>query len=419
MDNYQGLKSHGLFVLKEDEKIVLYAPLTGMIAELHENEAMEYDRLLSSGVVPSALKPWIDRKGFSGVVSPEDTDELTVLINQRCNFSCKYCYSANGRSVAELDERLYRPLADWFVRKERLSRSGSDCLKVVFSGGGDPTLSFGKIKTFVAVFKAKAKEENIGISFGMVCNGSKIRHEDVDFIRDNFDNIVISFDVIPEVHNSQRSHYEIVADTMCFLASYGISFGIRCTVTDLNVSRLEEMIEYLHDNFPFCREIAAEAVLAPSLWKDIEQLSSFYSKFRDNFFRAQRKGRKYGIVLGNTIEQSYHGLKSRACEGKVVVTPMGKLTACSRVATSGDSHYNDFVFGEITESGVTYDSKKYNEMMSVRAESFEECKFCFAKYHCGGGCMLMRLSYSPGQMKLHCDFTRGIIKKRLFYELDK
>jgi radical SAM protein with 4Fe4S-binding SPASM domain len=253
----------------------------------------------------------------------------------------------------------------------------------------------------------------------MVCNGSRIQTEDISFIRDNIEDIVISFDVIPEVHNAQRSHYHIVAETMRKLTDNGVKYGLRSTITPLNVERMEEMIETLHRDFPQCRSIATEVVFEPRMWNNKTELLDFYDRFVDNFFKARQLADRYDIALGNTIEMSSDGLKTRACEGKVVVTPDGKITACSRVATPGDYKYNDFLFGEVTTDGVAYDKVKYDEIMSVNADRFEECDGCFARYHCGGGCMLVRLSYSPAQMKLHCGLTRKILKHMIFYELDR
>lgn len=419
MKNHPFLNRAGIWQIDAFGRIFLYAPLAGIIAEADNTETDDLELRMSSGEIPDDLRPLIVRLPDSGIPGPEETSELTILINQRCNFSCRYCYSANGRSNAELREDLFPVLVDWFVRKERLEASGAEKLDVTFSGGGDPTLSMAKMRRLVEMMRARAESLNIPVAFGMVCNGSKIQDEDISFLRDNIDNIVISFDVIPEVHDLQRSHYQIVAETMRRLTDNGIKYGLRSTITPLNVERMEEMIKTLHRDFPQCRSIAAEVVFDPDMWNNETELSAFHERFVESFFKARLLADRYGISLGNTIEMSADGLKARACEGKVVVTPDGKLTACSRAATSGDRNYDDLLFGEVTEDGVRYDRTKYDEIMSVRPDRFKECCGCFARYHCGGGCMLARLAYSPVQMALHCDLTRKMLKHKIFYELDR
>lgn len=418
MKSFPCLNTVGIWPVEVETHIYLYAPLTGIIAKTEASEIEDYEIRLAAGEIPDDIRPLIAKHSGQGIISPEHTSELTILINQRCNFSCKYCYSANGRSKSELPEELLPALSRWFVRKERLNASGADHLGVTFSGGGDPTLSIGKLRRIVEMMRTRADSQNIRIKFNMVCNGSRLRSEDISFIQDNIDNIVISFDVIPEVHDAQRSHYETVAGTIRMLTDNGVKCGLRSTITPLNVDRMEEMVKTLHSEFPKCDSLAAEVVFAPRMWRSDAELAIFHEKFANNFFKARRLADKYGISLGNTIEMSSDGLKSRTCDGKVVVTPEGKLTACSRVATPGDYNYDDFLFGEITSEGVIYDVDKYNGIMSMRADRFNECESCFARYHCGGGCMVARLSYSPAQMKLHCDLTRKILKLKLFYELD-
>lgn len=410
------LHKHSIYPIEtESGGIFLYAPLAGIIAETSKEEIKEYEHQIKTGEIPSELHELIIKNNKSVVQSPDIESELTILINQRCNFACKYCYSANGRSNAELPEPLFLPLVKWFISPAQKGEQ----LCVTFSGGGDPTLSFDKVRKLITMMREEAAGIGAAISFGMVCNGSRVKDDDLEFIRENFDNLVISFDVIPEVHDAQRSHYPEVADTIRTLSKAKVKFGLRSTITSLNVERMEEMVRILHRDFPECRSLAMEAALTPDVWETPEQLQSFYSMFVENFFKAQALADSLGISIGNTIELSSEGLKSRACEGKIVVTPEGRLTACSRVATPGDHHFYDFEFGQVTTDGVTYDANKYNNIMSVRADNITECPNCFARYHCGGGCMLARLSYSPEQMSQHCNFTRQILKHKILNELDR
>lgn len=409
------LHEHNLFPVADDNgRMFLYAPLCGTIADVSQDELTSFARQLKEDRMPAEIADMAGCKYPYEELTPDNTPDLTILINQRCNFSCRYCYSTNGRSNAELPVQLFEPLVKWFVNPVK---RGTD-LNVTFSGGGDPTLSMDKVRKLINMMRKEADSVGIRISLGMVCNGSVIKDKDMEFIRDNFSNLVISFDVIQEVHDEQRSHYHDVAATMRALVEKGVKFGLRSTITRLNVDRMEEMVDVLHRDFPNCQSLAMEAVLSADMWEDSDQLNSFYSRFVENYFKAQRLADEHGISLGNTIELSADGLKARACEGKVVVTPDGYLTACSRIATDGDNFFSDFIFGQITENGVTYDSDKYQEIAQIRADNFEECHSCFAKYHCGGGCMLARLAYSPEMMGAHCDFTRRILKHKILHELD-
>lgn len=407
----------GLYAVAHGERLLLYAPLAGVTAETDTDELLDWEYAAQGGNFPEELNHLISSHPRRAP-GPDDIESISILLNQKCNFTCRYCYSAGGRSKAELPDELFGPLTEWFVSRRRLEASGADELSVTFSGGGDPTLSMPKLRRLVGMLRAKSAAEGVPLRIGLVCNGSLLAEPDIDFIAANIDDMVISFDVLEDVHNAQRSHYSTVADTIRALCARGIDVGLRSTVTELNVRRLTEAVEELHRRFPTCRRLAAEVVLAPELWPSDDALRDFYDTFAEEYFKARERAEELGIELGNTIELSADGVKSRACVGKVVVTPEGRLTACSRVATDGDTAFNHFVFGELTPSGVVCDCDRYTEIMAENAYSHPECRGCFARWHCGGGCALARRLYSPGAMALHCRLTRQILKKRLFDELD-
>ncbi len=406
-------------MLEDGEKMFLYAPLTGILAQTDRQEIEALSTSISSGVILEELNELLcsDIKPQEPL-TPEDLPEITILINQKCNFSCKYCYSAHGRSPVELHEEFFKPVVDWFIKRKRLERSGAEALSVTFSGGGDPMLSFDKVKDLIHRFRDKALKGNIPLNVGLVCNGSLVSAADADFLASNVHNIVVSFDVLEDVHNAQRSHYATVAQTIRHLCSKGIQVGLRATITALNVDRMEEMVSELAKNFPQCHSIAMEAVLASDLWGSTAELHDFYTRFVANYFEARRLGEQLGISVGNTIDFSADSIKSRACPGKMSVAPDGTLTVCSRVATPGDKFFSYFTFGKVDNYRLAMDWQKYSRLMAIRADNQSDCAGCFAKYHCGGGCLLARMSYTPAQMYEYCNFTRAMILKSLTYELD-
>lgn len=411
------LNSRFIYFVEYEGKGVLYAPLAGVTAIADVSEVIGFESSLSNGCMPDELRPLVGYSQPDLPAMPDDVDSLIVLINQKCNFACKYCYSAGGRSSVELDCRLFPVIVDWFITKRRLEVSNADCLTLTFSGGGDPTLSMNGVKTLVTMMRRKADELSVPLRVGLVCNGSRLGAEEIDFLSSEVDDIVVSFDVIREVHEAQRSHYDVVARTIHELCERGLEIGLRSTITSLNVNRISEMVETIHCDFPGCRFLAAETVLAPEMWGNKHELSKFYHTFVSEFFRAKSLAGEYGIELGNSVALTSNGIKSRACPGKVVITPNGMLTACSRVAMLGDSHYERFIFGKVDENGLDYDNEKYSSIMSERADAYEECQGCFARFHCGGGCLLARLSYNREAMEAHCEMTRQMLKQELFHDL--
>lgn len=340
--------------------------------------------------------------------SPYDIKVLTILLNQICNFSCAYCYSAKGRSKAVVSLESIKTILDFFITRDR-----GDYLQIVFSGGGDPLLSFDKFKVAVEYAESLARQKGVRLDVGVVTNGSLLDEKTIDYLKTSDIGLVVSFDILKDVHNAQRSHYDTVASTIDGLFKAGMSIGIRSTITPLNVGRQKEMVEELHERFPQASCVAFEAVINEQQFPDVSSLRKFYDSFVENFFLARERGRELGIEVGNTEYMNAFISQERSCLGKFVLTPEEKLTACSRISSSSEDHHDALVYGEVKDGKVCVDDARYREIMEEATAYNEECLECPARWNCGGGCLLARKSYSREYFKEHCRFICKMTERAL------
>lgn len=397
------LNRHEVFVYPDEkDEYILYAPFSGIVlyASAKEVEQLEQDcRAGKQSEVLSALLS-VESEPVA-IKGPENITELTILINNICNFSCAYCYSAKGRTKISADVVAVKEMLDYFVNPDR-----GDSLQIIFSGGGDPILSFSKLREAIEYAQCRASSQGITLNIGLVTNGSIMSTDQMEFIRKHKIEIVVSFDIIKEVHNLQRSHYEVVYQTIRTLLDNGISPGIRSTITPCNVNRQCEMVEELHRSFPEIKSAAFEAVLNAEMFDTSKALDNFYMAFIDNYFQAIDLGNKYGILIGNTIVNNTDVLKARACPGKLVLTPERNLTACSRISSPKEKLFSAFEYGSNRPGQIEINKDKYIRLMSHDVHHYNECSSCIAKWHCGGGCLLARASYSPQYQSAYCRFMQ-------------
>lgn len=406
-----------VFIVEDGpDSYLIYAPLSGVALEATGDDVTSLKQaakgLPSTSEANDVMRQLL--KSDSPIVKsamPETINELTILVNQRCNFTCSYCYSAKGRSSDVLSMEQLTPILDFFV-----SSSRGEKLSIVFSGGGDPVLSFPIIACAVEYAEQLAYRQGIVLDVGLVTNGSTLDDQMIRFIKEHGVSLVLSFDILEDVHNRQRSHYDVVASTLYRMSEAGLDFGIRTTVTPLNVLRQEEMVEELHSRFPNVRSAAFEAVLSYDLFATEQEQASLYESFVGHFFRALKLGQHYGIIIGNTLFNSLDSCKERACPGKLVIVPNGSLVACSRVSSPNEPHFLSFQYGQCNHLGVEIDDAKYRNLMLADVNSHSECRHCIAKWHCGGGCLLARRLLGS-RMKLHCDFTRQMIIESVKYRM--
>ena len=107
-----------------DESVYLvYSPLASKSLLMTPSEVIALENAASIGEANSLLDalgnyryPW-EKQGYHATY--RDCTTLYILPNQRCNFHCSYCYSAQGRSDAELSFEQLRIMLDYFFSVER------------------------------------------------------------------------------------------------------------------------------------------------------------------------------------------------------------------------------------------------------------------------------------------------------------
>ena len=72
----------------------------------------------------------------------------------------------------------------------------------------------------------------------------------------------------------------------------------------------------------------------------------------------------------------------------------------------------------MSEEGVELNEEKFNTIHQIDVHSFEKCNDCFAKWHCGGGCMCPNDLYNNEYLEEVCVFTRELVRRTLWERLE-
>jgi len=400
----------------DSKQYMVYAPFAGVFYQLSESET---DRLENSEKHPddkalqSVVKALTDRsaKELLSIKTLPEMAELNISLNQICNFSCSYCYAAQGHSNKVIDkEKLFSALS-FFIDRNRTSVNK---IRLTFSGGGDPLMSFSLLKEAMDFSEKTAKKNGFEIGYGIVTNGTLFNADFIDWVKHYRIDLVVSFDVLEDVQNQQRGRYKEVCDGINFLIENGIYPGIRSTITSLNVNRMEEMALEMVTKFPALGGIAFEPVLNPSLFRHVSDLEKFYDHFIEHYFASETLGLHHNFSVGNTIVNNTEVCKERDCLGKFTLTPEGEITACSRICSSKDDYYDRFHYGTIGNAGdIMIDTDKLRQIMQNNVYAYPECSSCIAKWHCSGGCLLARYAYRKDYFDCYCKFIRKMTVRSL------
>ncbi len=341
--------------------------------------------------------------------NPYKITELDILLNNTCNFSCSYCYSAAGRTNRHASFATIAALLDFLFTKEKKAP-----LKINFSGGGEPLIDMELLKQTVGYIEELKRHAARPVSLGVVTNGSLITGEIADFVKAHQIRLVISFEVIEEFQNAERGQYGRVAAALDLLIEKGVAFGIRTNITPLTVSRMGDIVEELYRRFPRLDSITFDTVLAAALFPTAASLETYYDSFYKHFIRAKSIGNKLGIRVHCLSFLQTEFTRERRCFGKMTLTPDGAISHCARISSPKEKLYSVFIYGRVSGQGeFEADERHFERLMNHNIHTQEACRSCFARWNCGGGCYLFDCTFDASYKKAYCDFTR----KCLIWEL--
>ncbi|MDR2009084.1 MAG: radical SAM protein [Bacteroidales bacterium] len=403
----------------------VYSPLSGHILLVSHEELINIENICRGKCVGTEVQNNLLRllKGqqnqyiFEIPNSSDDVYEIDILSNFKCNFNCSYCYSAAGRSSKEVDFENIEVIIDYLFFSGHPQKRP---YKINFSGGGEPLLSFPLIKKTIDYIDEKAKETSYRYSYGLVTNGSLLNSDIIDYIKEKKINLVVSFEVLQELQDLERGNYHSVASNIDLLLQKDCPFGIRATITPESVPKMGLMVKELATRFPKLGAIVFDTVLSADIFRTPKQLNNYYDQYSFEYWSAKKLGKEIGVkVLCNSMEPTSI-LRTRTCQGKIVLTPDGAISSCARVSSPQEDLYDKFIYGEIKNRKLEIDEIKFSNIMSENnINNRKECQECYARWNCGGGCWLFSQSFSNEFEEPFCNFTRKALKKNLYEILNE
>lgn len=318
---------------------------------------------------------------------------ICLHVAHDCNLACKYCFAGKGEYDGPkglMSFETGKRALDFLIEKSGTRRN----LEVDFFGG-EPLLNWEVCKQLVEYGRSREKQCNKNFRFTVTTNGLLLNDGIMDFCNQEMGNVVLSLDGRKETHDrlrvsrSGKGSYDLIIDEFKKFADSRNQkdYYMRGTYTHYNTDFSKDIIHMADLGF---KELSIEPVVCdPSESYALEEsdlpiLKEQYEILANEMLRRYRKGN------GFTFYHYMIDLDSGPCIVKRVsgcgvgteymaVTPSGELYPCHQFV--GD---NKFLLGDIWQ-GVT-NSKVLDQFHECNVYSHKECKDCFAKLYCSGGC---------------------------------
>ena len=387
----------GLFEEKSREEILLsmeekYASRSDISREDLAECYAQVQALKDAGKLfaPDTFEPMAGllKQKTAGVVKA-----LCLHIAHTCNLNCSYCFASQGKYHGE------RAIMSYEVGKQALdfliAHSGSRRNLEVDFFGGEPLMNFQVVKDLVAYARSIEKEKGKNFRFTLTTNGVLVDDDVIQWANQECSNVVLSLDGRKEIHDRFRVDYagngsweKIVPKFQKFVeARGGKDYYMRGTFTHANPDFLKDIQTMLDLGF---NELSMEPVVCsagdPSALtqEDMDVVMDQYEKLAELMLKKDKEGKPftfyhYMIDLsgGPCIYKRISGCGSGT--EYMAVTPWGDLYPCHQFVGEGR-----FKLGNIWD-GVT-NSSVQDEFAACNVYAHKECRDCWARLYCSGGC---------------------------------
>ncbi|MBQ4264323.1 MAG: thioether cross-link-forming SCIFF peptide maturase [Clostridia bacterium] len=318
---------------------------------------------------------------------------LCLHVAHTCNLNCSYCFASQGKYHGD------RALMSFEVGKRALDflieHSGTRRNLEVDFFGGEPLMNWDVVKNLVKYARSVEKEHGKNFRFTLTTNGVLIDDDVIEFSNKEMSNVVLSLDGRKEIHDRLRVDYagngsydRIVPKFKQFVESRGgKNYYMRGTFTHANPDFTKDVFHMADMGFT---ELSMEPVVcaegdpAGLTSDDIETVKDQYEVLAKEMLKRQQEGRPftfYHYMLDLTEGPCIYKRISGCGSGTeyMAVTPWGDLYPCHQFV--GEESYKlGNIWGGVTNTALR------EQFRACNAYSRPECKDCWAKLYCSGGC---------------------------------
>ena len=412
-----------LFESESKESIIAsmkekYAGIDGITEEDISECYEQVNELKSSGklFVKDSFEPMAGelKRKTSGVIKA-----LCLHIAHTCNLNCAYCFASQGKyhgDRAVMSFEVGKRALDFLIENSGSRRN----LEVDFFGG-EPLMNFDVVKQLVAYARNIEKEKGKNFRFTLTTNGLLIDDDVIEFANKEMSNVVLSLDGRKEIHDRFRVDYagngsweRIVPKFQKLVNSRnGKDYYMRGTFTHANPDFLKDIETMLDLGFT---ELSMEPVVCASgdpselTEADLPIVLDQYEKLAELMLKREKEGKPftfyhYMIDLsgGPCIYKRISGCGSGT--EYMAVTPWGDLYPCHQFVGEEKFKLGD-VFNGVDNTEIQ------NEFESCNVYARKDCKDCWAKLYCSGGCAA-NAYHATGSVKGIYEYGCKLFRKRM------
>ncbi|KUK77676.1 MAG: Radical SAM additional 4Fe4S-binding domain-containing protein [candidate division WS6 bacterium 34_10] len=415
-----------IFILDNSQKKFLYSPRRGRFLEIKKDEGYKRIKHFYEKKDDTDIEDFLREIGFLSKLEEISAhrplhyqpSNLTLSLTSNCNLRCKYCYAYAGSSKKDLSwAKIEKAIRLTVKNNQKLNK---EKLKVVFHGGGEPFFRWGILQKATELINDLWPGNK---RFSIVTNATLITDKRAKWLKENNFHLSVSLDGPKDVHDQQRvkangeGSFDDCIQGITHLYKHNVHFGIRATVTQYNLNRLKELI-LIAKAFD-CNLKVEPLTITGRASEEMSGISfeDYYNSFNEAKAFADDLGVSFASIYNHRIYT-----KTEFCSGNgntFCLLPGGYISTCTRVTRIDDDLADEFIIGKLDEqNSLQIDNIQVRKLKLMTVSNFEQCKTCFAKWFCSGGCLHQRISNGGNMPEGHCKVMKAMLFDKLLEELE-
>ena len=355
------------------------------------------------------------------LVPPEGTGgqvikAMCMHMAHDCNLRCKYCFADTGEFHGArmlMPEKVVYAALDFLI-----AHSGKRHNLEVDLFGGEPLMNWDVVKKTVAYGRELEKKHDKRINFTITTNCVALDDEKIDFINREIHNVVLSLDGRREIHDALRptangkGSFDLIAPrAQEFVRRRGDKeHYVRGTFTNRNLDFTNDVRALREMGF---EQISLEPVVLPDespyaiRAEHVETVLAEYDKLASFLLSERKAGRWFNffhfmvdLAGGPCLKKRVSGCGAGA--EYVAVSPDGDIFPCHQFVGEAEWKMGSVLSGE-------FNTGMQQDFLSCNILTKPECRACWAKYFCSGGCAANAWKYNGDIRKPYratCEFEK-------------
>ena len=261
--------------------------------------------------------------------------------------------------------------------------------------GGEPLMNFQTVKDLVEYGRSIEKEYKKHFRFTITTNGVLLDDDKIKYINENMDNVVLSLDGRKTVNDAMRltvsgeGSYDVILPNIKKMvqARGDKDYYVRGTFTSKNLDFGKDALNFHKEGF---KKISIEPVVAPEEMdyaikeEHLGRILQEYEDFSKEYIRLTHQDKDFmffhfmiDLNQGPCVVKRAVGCG--AGSEYLAVTPEGELYPCHQFVGE-----KEFLLGTLDTGVQNVELRDRFKVANVYNK--EECRNCWARFYCSGGC---------------------------------